>query len=187
MNRCSMLPLHYFYPRPPRGGRLVRVSVLCIVNTISIHALREEGDMAVVCPHGLHLQFLSTPSARRATFHSAAPLQTLESHFYPRPPRGGRRFSLRCSKHPNKFLSTPSARRATSACTSEIQLLLQFLSTPSARRATFRFQNSMFLLPIFLSTPSARRATAPLLMGLAKPMYFYPRPPRGGRRRASCS
>ena len=55
-----------FYPRPPRGGRPGRggrvyawrgisihalreegdvcVSVFCIVNAISIHALREEGD-----------------------------------------------------------------------------------------------------------------------------------------------
>ena len=34
----------YFYPRPPRGGRLSRASVKPSVNTISIHALREEGD-----------------------------------------------------------------------------------------------------------------------------------------------
>ena len=33
-----------FYPRPPRGGRLIaaRTAVLC--RSISIHALREEGD-----------------------------------------------------------------------------------------------------------------------------------------------
>ena len=34
---------------------------------ISIHALREEGDGAVFVDVGLHVKFLSTPSARRAT------------------------------------------------------------------------------------------------------------------------
>ena len=34
---------------------------------ISIHALREEGDTAVGAHVALHIGFLSTPSARRAT------------------------------------------------------------------------------------------------------------------------
>ena len=56
---------------------------------ISIHALREEGD---VMQDGLTRyvkKFLSTPSARRATRADCAALKVLE------------------------FLSTPSARRAT--------------------------------------------------------------------------
>ena len=78
---------------------------------ISIHALREEGDVA----QGLFLvggyQFLSTPSARRATqgwhhdhhgqqisIHALREegdiericVHSSESDFYPRPPRGGR-------------------------------------------------------------------------------------------------
>ena len=56
-----------FYPRPPRGGRLLKNIPLPADLPISIHALREEGD-----PHHNDLamdtgQFLSTPSARRAT------------------------------------------------------------------------------------------------------------------------
>ena len=35
----------YFYPRPPRGGRLGRFVQLCRYRNISIHALREEGDL----------------------------------------------------------------------------------------------------------------------------------------------
>ena len=36
---------------------------------------------------------------------------------------------------------------------------------------------------LFLSTPSARRATrAPLYLAYPR-IYFYPRPPRGGRRK----
>ena len=34
-----------FYPRPPRGGRLSRAARLRARNPISIHALREEGDL----------------------------------------------------------------------------------------------------------------------------------------------
>ena len=57
----------HFYPRPPRGGRrgtFVRCLNDCI---ISIHALREEGDSACVDVPARFCQFLSTPSARRAT------------------------------------------------------------------------------------------------------------------------
>ena len=57
---------------------------------ISIHALREEGDWIWCASWGLFLQFLSTPSARRAT--------------------AGRRNVRRLV---GVFLSTPSARRAT--------------------------------------------------------------------------
>ena len=35
----------YFYPRPPRGGRLTRWGKGQAASLISIHALREEGDL----------------------------------------------------------------------------------------------------------------------------------------------
>ncbi len=35
-----------FYPRPPRGGRHCRFCVLHLLMQISIHALREEGDLS---------------------------------------------------------------------------------------------------------------------------------------------
>ena len=37
------------------------------------------------------------------------------------------------------------------------------------------------LMPEFLSTPSARRATLSCPAQILHCMYFYPRPPRGGR------
>ena len=40
-------PHLYFYPRPPRGGRLRRFERRKRTDVISIHALREEGDQAV--------------------------------------------------------------------------------------------------------------------------------------------
>ena len=78
---------------------------------ISIHALREEGD-----------EYLNG----RFYYHQ---------HFYPRPPRGGRRKNLALRLRRRVFLSTPSARRATAADQHRV-LVRIFLSTPSARRAT---------------------------------------------------
>ena len=64
--------------------------MVILAHCISIHALREEGDLRL------------TPRPPRYA-----------QYFYPRPPRGGRLascFSVHCIQ---KFLSTPSARRAT--------------------------------------------------------------------------
>ena len=79
---------------------------------ISIHALREEGDVAVCIQRGNAARFLSTPSARRATQTRRAVLHVV-MHFYPRPPRGGRLLLFAIVVFPSEFLSTPSARRAT--------------------------------------------------------------------------
>ena len=59
---------------------------------ISIHALREEGDLQSVIKTTIQCQFLSTPSARRAT-----------------------RATIKAFPDASTFLSTPSARRATRA------------------------------------------------------------------------
>ena len=61
---------------------------LCI--RISIHALREEGDAAKSMWNAQPAEFLSTPSARRATPPGQVQ-QIRHVDFYPRPPRGGRR------------------------------------------------------------------------------------------------
>ena len=92
------LQLHqHFYPRPPRGGRLRRVTYGSRKKEISIHALREEGDTAKRTKNINVRPFLSTPSARRATSK-----------------RGGHSSNKR-------FLSTPSARRATCQFSSQLQ------------------------------------------------------------------
>ena len=171
----------YFYPRPPRGGRPEGIKITPHAKAISIHALREEGDLTpfMVQPH--FAQFLSTPSARRATG-----LVTL----------------IFCLM--TLFLSTPSARRATPGIPRSALTGTTFLSTPSARRATYLditwqddglisihalreegdpgIPRSALTGTTFLSTPSARRATASIRAHFLLVHYFYPRPPRGGRR-----
>ena len=102
-------------------------------SSISIHALREEGDPAV-------------PGIRKSL-----------EHFYPRPPRGGRRRITSVTVPSSLFLSTPSARRATvSPC--HIDTVIQI--SIHALREEGDSASTAFLLP---------------------PPYFYPRPPRGGR------
>ena len=124
---------------------------------ISIHALREEGDASVWMSRFGKTRFLSTPSARRATC-SWAFRRAQSQNFYPRPPRGGRRQGPRPpSTGPEYFYPRPprGGRRQGS------------LSQSVPHR--------------FLSTPSARRATAEYSVDGAKRYHFYPRPPRGGR------
>ena len=147
-----------FYPRPPRGGRPGKAAVLFGGQVISIHALREEGDTSSCSAALSASEFLSTPSARRATVGNSSLI------------------------HPNEFLSTPSARRATGRLLQSgdpcekisIHALREegddaagtnppgprrFLSTPSARRATAVGSTGTSASTRFLSTPSARRAT----------------------------
>ena len=74
----------------PSARRATKDSpVLCCRGSISIHALREEGDPYPRYLSATNAGFLSTPSARRATQLSSVPVALL------------------------LFLSTPSARRAT--------------------------------------------------------------------------
>ena len=56
-----------FYPRPPRGGRRLAERIFLAPDSISIHALREEGDKTAYKWIVNAEEFLSTPSARRAT------------------------------------------------------------------------------------------------------------------------
>ena len=125
-----------------------------------------------------NFKFLSTPSARRATFFRSC-LSLTTWNFYPRPPRGGRPPCSPFSNSSVSFLSTPSARRATVRCAYSLEHL-KFLSTPSARRATFLF---LFFFPLIPISIHALREEGDFFF-TGKSLfvkYFYPRPPRGGR------
>ena len=148
--------LHHFYPRPPRGGRQ--------------HRQRQTVWKDV---------FLSTPSARRATFPLVGDVgdHLISIHalreegdprlyrgtadagdFYPRPPRGGR-LEQQAAMSYNSAISIHALREEGDARTRAIMCLtFTFLSTPSARRATTAYQRQT-----------------------CSDTDFYPRPPRGGR------
>ena len=125
----------YFYPRPPRGGRLLCLCEVSCFFVISIHALREEGDLALTLQKCGRPVFLSTPSARRATTGCASNNSPGEISIHALREEGDK-LALGAADVSDKFLSTPSARRATYVDGEDI-LAEVFLSTPSARRATF--------------------------------------------------
>ena len=169
----------YFYPRPPRGGRL---------------GARKECVEAAI--------FLSTPSARRATRRPRCRCRPA-ANFYPRPPRGGRPASdlgpwppdpisihaLReegdtyfysTSTRNVKFLSTPSARRAT--CSSLTSRRSTTISIHALREEgdcsdTVHHRCCRYFYP---RPPRGGRPSV-LKTGPRPILYFYPRPPRGGR------
>ena len=100
--------------------------------------------------------FLSTPSARRAT-RRAAPFLLSRRDFYPRPPRGGRPCPEAVAAYEKEFLSTPSARRATTDgehCAPSSKISIHALREEGDQAC------------------SARSSAG---------YHFYPRPPRGGR------
>ena len=97
----------YFYPRPPRGGRRQQPYKISCPQGISIHALREEGDRAGIPPSMRVSEFLSTPSARRATRRWLGRGSGTD-YFYPRPPRGGRlRHSSKLQQNKGYFYPRP--------------------------------------------------------------------------------
>ena len=80
--------------------------------SISIHALREEGDCLSGWKAKACSQFLSTPSARRATFRNEVLEMSCEISIHALREEGDSQIrKISPSRRP--FLSTPSARRAT--------------------------------------------------------------------------
>ena len=102
-----------FYPRPPRGGRQAKAA------------------QCDTTP-----EFLSTPSARRATLCIPCACW-LCPNFYPRPPRGGRPHPEPSGRNQNYFYPRPP-RGGRHRSAAHLGARCQFLSTPSARRATSR-------------------------------------------------
>ena len=167
-----------FYPRPPRGGRLLLLlgvpadglisihalreegdGATCKVDTadtISIHALREEGDVGAGVPRFLHGEFLSTPSARRATVECKVPLILCKISIHALREEGDID-PLAAQISEELFLSTPSARRATRSA-SHYQPGTDFYPRPP-RGGRPLFGVAEDVMDLFLSTPSARRAT----------------------------
>ena len=159
---CKACRFVYFYPRPPRGGRLVcaknKTPAFVFLSTPS--ARRATARMQTP---SRSILFLSTPSARRATRSAASPAAE-RYYFYPRPPRGGR---------------PDGAGHGRRTCCISIHALRE-----EGDCAGYVVIGDTL---VFLSTPSARRATLWLSMSMMITAYFYPRPPRGGRPRIACA
>ena len=98
----------YFYPRPPRGGRLGYDGRIGLYVDISTHALREEGDIKANTDEIKAEQFLPTPSARRATNATAfaAKLKKISTHAL----REEGDVPLQCGRGRGRAISTHALR-----------------------------------------------------------------------------
>ena len=124
---------------------------------ISIHALREEGDMVWERLTAPDLLFLSTPSARRATPQFFGAIR-VANNFYPRPPRGGRR--RKPGQNPGYFHFYPRPPRGGRQFFYDFFVHFRAISIHALREEGDSSCNRSMLLD----------------------SHFYPRPPRGGRR-----
>ena len=192
-----------FYPRPPRGGRQQPWTVTLDDGTISIHALREEGDRAALLGAGVSVS-ISIHALREEGDRSRR-----------RPLQSQRRISIHALREEGDNFRPGTLKKYQAISIHALReegdisqrlcfpVRLLFLSTPSARRATDDSQPDDETKGIsihalreegdpkvriqrpsrngFLSTPSARRATRSSCWLTAGASYFYPRPPRGGR------
>ena len=171
--------LDNFYPRPPRGGRQRNACGNPCRRTISIHALREEGDGRDLCLEHSIIRFLSTPSARRAT-SCGAYHQSAHHYFYPRPPRGGRR--------PKGARRQSYARISIHALREEgdqaVRLHRQgsgyfYPRPPRGGRQKWEPEKyDIKAISIHALREEGDLLPCPVPRGFC---HFYPRPPRGGR------
>ena len=168
--------------------------------SISTCALREEGDPAIIKITASHSGFLSTPSARRATDRQKHSSRTFTISIHALREEG----DGMCWGFPRrrpKFLSTPSARRATDE--QFVLLLSHGISIHALREEgdpglvrhhpydhisihALREEGDIAIIvevifePDFYPRPprGGRRRARPTRLEV---IYFYPRPPRGGR------
>ena len=176
---CSDCAWTDFYPRPPRGGRPVQSMILTLStqflstpsarratvhrqrhgrrDDISIHALREEGDLRRL-RQGDHSQMISIHALREEGDSSRNSPRCFRAYFYPRPPRGGRPAGL------------------------GFQQLLRDISIHALREEgdPRRFDPAAGCADFYPRPPRGGRRTSWRAACVHK--HFYPRPPRGGRR-----
>ena len=145
-----------FYPRPPHGGRRQHPRSAAADVAISIHALLTEGDVKAKDSGNTILQFLSTPSSRRATRHYFFSRKAADISIHALLTEGDI-FHRSTEEVEEAFLSTPSSRRATYAHAHHQQFPAYFYPRPPHG-----------------GRPDRRRY-------FGGHIYFYPRPPHGGR------
>ena len=178
--RCITSPAGYFYPRPPRGGRPVTLTgIPGVVKFLSTPSARRA--TSEIYGEERAYQFLSTPSARRATADVPWCIPST-SHFYPRPPRGGRRADSGSGKIGKRISihalreegDRPYRHHLQQCCKISIHALREegdliqhgqnlaqlVISIHTLREeGDTKSGDTWDLIALFLSTPSARRAT----------------------------
>ena len=134
-------------------------------DVISIHALREEGDYCSAIT--TVVRYISIHALREEGDGRCTCVPTASLHFYPRPPRGGRQLAGKHEAAQEHFYPRPP-RGGRLPVKPKRRGDVKFLSTPSARRATSRAARLRARNPI--SIHALREEGDPLssiLMGIA--------------------
>ena len=167
-----------FYPRPPRGGRPHMTSYVNVfqrflstpsarratfwrqktpgVPFISIHALREEGDLAFFIGNFVFWNFYPRPPRGGRHQHPCWLLRS--GNFYPRPPRGGRQLQEYVVPGRSDFYPRPP-RGGRPKHREGVAITWMYFYPRPPRGGRRYIQVVVVGTGIFLSTPSARRAT----------------------------
>ena len=107
--------------------------------------------------------------------------------FYPRHPRGWRPIQGRCLRQWALVSIHATLAGGDFTPRAHYKAIIMFLSTPPSRVATTAQQRNS-IITMFLSTPPSRVATVGDGQKISRNRRFYPRHPRGWRRReVSCS
>ena len=154
-NSIDQSPKFLSTPSARRATRSVRG--LVFFTWISIHALREEGDIASLACSSVNPSFLSTPSVRRATAGEDND-KKLGDYFYPRPPRGGRRECI-VDIDSTTEISIHALREEGDGGIGPHPGEIEVISIHALRE----------------------EGDVPAVTAADAHKYFYPRPPRGGR------
>ena len=149
-----------------------------VKRVISIHALREEGDL----PLGRN------ETARKISIHALREegdvredsQRRKDRNFYPRPPRGGRPSAFPPGR-PGCRISIHALREEGDGFLAKMQTSRPYFYPRPPRGGRPYAGTPYHLFGRFLSTPSARRATEGDFLFIGWGCNFYPRPPRGGR------
>ena len=133
---CFMNPSGFIFQSTPSAGRATdRYSVLFRRSaSISIHALRREGDGTILLPSHHALDFNPRPPQGGRPLQSSICLH--KSNFNPRPPQGGRHNSLSASIPVNRISIHVLRREGDNDEILADVITKVFQSTPSAGRAT---------------------------------------------------
>ena len=157
-SRVSVSSLQ-FLPTPSARRATVETVKTSPATSISTHALREEGDILLFLPYAAHF------------------------HFYPRPPRGGRRMAKAISAELS-VISTHALREEGDLITRQEQTVL-IIST-HALREEGDFPKALEIIKCKISTHALREEGDTGSSVRKQDVHdFYPRPPRGGRRRGA--
>ena len=166
-----------FYPRPPRGGRPGQRH--CADHLQNFYPRPPRGGRPATALHrGKAAVFLSTPSARRATFWRFRNGLCDEISIHALREEGDQQAAPVVSTA-DKFLSTPSARRATIPSRQGLQG--QGISIHALREEGDAAVNDL-LQRHNISIHALREEGDPFRHRSERVKEdFYPRPPRGGR------